>query len=242
MKILPQYVSVIGMTINIQDLNEKYSKEKVDVALATLNYHNAPEMPKHEIEGRPTIYIFRHGQSQDNVEYLFSGWRDPELTEKGKAQALVLADKLKDKKIQMLISSTQKRAIETMKLAMSKNPGAQNLKINTDPRIRERSYGDLQGTSKLEMQLENPEQLKEYRRSYLKKANNGESLEDVIKRVKNFCDEIVPLIKTQRINVAISCHGNSIRGFRKYFEDLPVQELCELETPLAQDYLAYSLN
>ncbi len=224
------------------DLNpfyKKYGKEKVDHALEILNYKQTSVMPKAEASNKPTIYIFRHGQSEDNENYLFSGWRDAKLTAKGEQQALALADKVKDLKIQMLISSPQIRAVQTMRLAISKNEEARGLDLHTDFRIRERCYGDLQGQSKLAMQLENPELLKEYRRSYTKKANGGENLEEVIKRVKAFCDEIVPLAKENNINIAVSCHGNSIRGFRKYFEDLTIEEICEMETPLAQDYISY---
>ena len=123
------------------DLNPfytKYGKETVDTALETLNYKKTTVMPKNEDHILPTIYIFRHGQSEDNENYIFSGWRDAKLTLKGEKQALDLADKLKDKKIQMLISSPQVRAVQTMRLAMSKNPTAASLDIHTDFRIRER--------------------------------------------------------------------------------------------------------
>lgn len=228
--------------MDLKPFYDKYGKDRVDQALELLNYKNPSVMPKQESEEYPTIYIFRHGQSEDNANFLFSGWRDAKLTEKGEKQALDLAEKLKDKKIQMLISSPQIRAVQTMRLAISKNETARVLDVHTDFRIRERCYGDLQGQSKLALQLENPELLKEYRRSYTKRANNGENLEDVIKRVTDFCNEIVPLAKENKINIAISCHGNSIRGFRKFFENLSVEEVCEMETPLAQDYLAYVIK
>ena len=128
-----------------------------------------------------------------------------------------------------------------MKIAMSLNK-AKNLEIHTDLRIRERSYGVLQGKSKLDIQLENPELLKKIRRSYDYQVENGESLAMVVKRVFDFCDEIVPLAKKNHINVAVSCHGNSIRGFRKYFEHLSNEVTAKLETPLAQDYAAYVIE
>src|SRR3989344_5361112 len=125
---------------------EKYGKERVDEAVRYLTYRNVPELPKIELPETPTLYVFRHGQSQDNADLLFSGWRDVELTDQGRQEAEVLTEKLKDKKIQMLISSDLKRAIDTMKIAMAKNPGAKGLKIIQDKRLRERNYGDWQGT------------------------------------------------------------------------------------------------
>jgi len=64
----------------------------------------------------------------------------------------------------------------------------------------------------------------------------------VCERVAEFCDEMVPIIKNTGINVAISCHGNSIRGFRKYFEGLSEEETTMLETPLGKDYAAYVIK
>lgn len=221
---------------------KSYSKEQIKAGIEFLNYKRVDPMPKTESADLPTLYIFRHGQTVDNANYVFCGWRDPELTDKGKAQALVLAEKLADKKIELLIASTQKRAIDTMKIAVSLNENAKNLEINTDERIKERSYGELQGKSKLEVYLEDPKKLEEIRRSYDQAVPGGESIEIVCRRVANFCDEIVPLMKEQKINVAVSCHGNSIRGFRKYFEKLDDLTTATLETPLGQDYLAYVIN
>jgi len=220
----------------------KYGKEKVDTAIEKLNYKEVTSMPKNEDSNYPILYIFRHGQSEDNEQMLFSGWRDAKLTQKGIDQALKLAEVLKDKKIDYLYSSTQARAIDTMKYAISLNDAAKNLEIHQDERLRERSYGDLQGTSKLELFLENEELCNEYRRSYTKRANNGENLEDVILRVEEFIKELIPFMIKNKINVAISCHGNSIRGFRKYFENLSPEEVSKIETPLGSDYLSYSIK
>ena len=225
-----------------EKLLKKFPKKQVDEAIKLLTYHNAPELPKEESDTLPTMYIFRHGQSEDNAEFIFSGWRDPGLTQKGIEHAEVLAEKIKDKKLQMLISSPQKRAIETMKIAIAKNPYAKKLEITTDDRIKERSYGELQGKSKLLAQLENPKLLETERRSFDYVLKGGESIEMVCKRVADFCDSIIPIIKETGVNVAISCHGNSIRGFRRYFENLSDEETASIETPLAQDYAAYIIK
>ena len=142
----------------------------------------------------------------------------------------------------MLISSPQVRALETMKIAISKNENAKNLEILKDERIKERCYGDLQGKSKLELQLENPKLLEQYRRSFDDAPPNGESLKQVCERVADFCKEIIPLAKEHKINIAISCHGNSIRGFRKFFENLTDEETRTIETPLGKDYAAYTVD
>ena len=67
----------------------------------------------------------------------------------------------------------------------------------------------------------------------------GESIRMVEKRVFDFLEEILPHIKEHNINIAISCHGNSIRAFRQRFEHLDDYETSHIETSLGQDYGAY---
>ncbi len=221
---------------------EKYPKEKIDQAVELLTYKKITPLPKDENLEYPILYVFRHGQTTDNADFIFSGWRNVDLTDEGIRQAKVLAEKLKDKKLDMLIASDQIRAVKTMQIAVSLNERIKDMEIHQDKRLRERCYGDLQGTSKLMVALENPEQLKLDRRSFDHIPPNGESIEMVCKRVYEFIDEIVPLMKQFKMNVAVSCHGNSIRGFRRYFEHLNDEETAIVETPLAQDYAAYSIQ
>lgn len=215
--------------------NLKEAKER-------LEYRKVDELPKEESQEFPTVYIFRHGQSVDNENYVFSGWRDSPLTAKGREQAEVLAEKLKDKSIGRLISSPQVRGIETMEIAMSKNENAKNLKIEMDGRIKERSYGDLQGENKLEWYKKDPEYLHKIRRTYNGQPPHGESIAMVYERVSDFAEDLVKEMREKKINVAISCHGNSIRCFRKYFEGLSDEETATVETQLGQDYAAYVIK
>jgi len=220
----------------------KITEEELKEAKDRLEYREVDELPKEESEEYPTVYIFRHGQSKDNEEYVFSGWRDSPLTDEGREQAEILAEKLKDKRFDKLISSPQIRAIETMKIAMAKNESAKNLELEKDERIMERSYGDLQGENKLEWYKKDPEYLHKIRRTYLGQPPNGESIAMVYERVSDFAKDLVKEMKEKKINVAISCHGNSIRCFRKYFEGLSDEETATVETQLGQDYAAYVIR
>lgn len=215
---------------------------KIKQAKDLLNYKKVDELPKNESDEFSTVYIFRHGQTDDNANFIFSGNRDAKLTKEGIKQAEVLAQKIKDIKFDRLISSPQRRAIQTMEIAVSQNPSAKNLKIETDERIKERSYGDFTGKSKMEIQLRDPEELQKIRRSYDYVPPNGESIKMVCERVENFCDDLVKDISGKNMKVAISCHGNSMRGFRKYFEKLDDETTSKLETPLGQDYAAYVIK
>lgn len=228
--------------MDLAALYKKYPKDEIEKAIELLTYKKVDPLPKEESEKDPVIYIFRHGQSEDNLNFIFSGWRDCDITKKGEEQAQILAPQLKDKKIGMLIASDQIRAIRTMQIALSQNKEAENLEIIEDPRIKERGYGLLEGYSKLELYLWNKELLHAYRRGFDIIPPEGESLKMVCQRVAEFCDEIVPLVKETKLNLAISCHGNSIRGFRRYFEGLSDEETASLETPLGKDYAAYTIK
>ena len=71
----------------------------VEEAKQTLSYKRIDPLPKNESEKFPVLYVFRHGQSQDNADFIFSGWRDSKLTQTGIKQAEILSEKLKAKKI-----------------------------------------------------------------------------------------------------------------------------------------------
>jgi len=227
---------------DFKNQGKNYSKDDLREAIKYLSYYYTNKLPKTESNTEPTLYVFRHGQTDDNLNFIFSGWRDPSITKLGEQQALELADKIKDKRIHMLISSTQLRAIDTMILAISRNIGAKDLEIIQDSRIKERSYGDYQGHSKIEAYMKSPEGLERIRRGFKSTPPGGESIETVCKRVAKFCDDIVPRMKESKLNVAVSCHGNSIRGFRRYFENLSDYETAHVETPLGKDYLAYVIS
>lgn len=224
------------------NLYATYTPKEIDAAVEYLSYKDAPSLPKMESTTYPTLYVFRHGQTEDNANFVFSGWHDSPLTQKGREQALELAQKLKNKKLDMLFSSPLIRAQDTMKIAVSLNEHAREKEIQIDRRIMERNYGDYVGKSKLEVQLKDPELAKRVRRSFDYVPSNGESLKMVCMRVDDFCNSIIPMMKKYRTNVAVSCHGNSIRGFRRFFEKLSDEETASIETPLAQDYAAYIID
>jgi broad specificity phosphatase PhoE len=59
------------------------------------------------------LIVARHGETNYKVEGRYAGSTDIELNEKGYEQARILAEKLKDISIDIIISSTLKRAKES---------------------------------------------------------------------------------------------------------------------------------
>ncbi len=123
------------------------------------------------------IKYFVHGTTTDNLVRKATGWNDGELSEKGIGQVLDLKEKIDFNEIDFVISSDLKRAVDSANYIFkdSKN-------IIHDERIRECNYGDLNGKDnslvKYEEHIDNP-------------FPNGESLKDVEKRVRNFCNYLL---------------------------------------------------
>jgi 2,3-bisphosphoglycerate-dependent phosphoglycerate mutase len=184
------------------------------------------------------LLVFRHAETFDNRRGIFSGWRDSTLTPKGIRQAKLIAEQLKLCKIDYAFTSHLKRAKQTLKLVLKDRKPTP---VFTDDRLIERCYGLLQGRKKKQVQDEYPNFYEQWHRGYTLAPPEGESIEMVEKRVLSFLDELREWLKQNSGNVAISCHGNSIRPLRKRFENLSLAQMCKLESP--QDKaLTYNLE
>jgi 2,3-bisphosphoglycerate-dependent phosphoglycerate mutase len=174
------------------------------------------------------LLVFRHAETFDNRRGIFSGWRDSTITPKGIRQAKVIAEQLKLCKIDYAFTSHLKRAKQTLELVLKDR---KSIPIFTDDRLIERCYGLLQGRKKKQVKDKDPNFYEQCHRGYTLAPPEGESLEMVEKRVLSFLDELRGWLKQNLGNVAISCHGNSIRPLRKRFENLSLTKMCKLESP-----------
>jgi 2,3-bisphosphoglycerate-dependent phosphoglycerate mutase len=163
------------------------------------------------------IFLFRHGQTTYNRDKRFTGWKNATLTFLGKKQANLIAKKLKNKKFEIAIHSSLLRSINTLKPVLRYHPEC--VKVIKDDRITERSYGKLSGKlHKTIIQKHGKEQFEKWHRGFSNRPPKGESFADVEKRVRSFIKDLKKLMKKEKVNVAISAHGNSIRLFRKIME------------------------
>ena len=172
------------------------------------------------------LFIFRHGQTVDNKESIFSGFRQTDLTPEGVEEAKGIGEKLKNEKVTKAFQSDLIRSQHTLELVL--NPWHKNVEIITDARIKERDYGDLTGKSKIKTEQQNPEQYKQWHRSYDVPPPNGESIKMVEERVLGFLNEVLPTFEKEDV-VFISAHGNSLRPMRRFFEHITVDEMCSFE-------------
>lgn len=185
------------------------------------------------------IYLFRHGQSVFNLSKTFTGWLDAKLTPLGIEQAKALGEMLKDKKIDLAITSRLSRAADTLKEVLAFHPECKETLI--DDRIIERSYGDLSGHTHAEtLEKYGQEQFDKWHRGWADKANNGESFADVEIRVTEFIADMKAKYGNQDLGIAISAHGNSIRLFRKIMENATIEDCVSWTIPYDQ-YFEYTI-
>lgn len=183
------------------------------------------------------IYLFRHGQTYFNRDKRFTGWKDSKLTPLGVRQAKKIAEKLKNKRIDVAYQTSLSRSKDTLKYVLKYHPECKE--IITDDRMIERSYGKLQGMSHNKyIEKFGRKKFDIIHRSYDVPPPGGESIKMVEKRVKSFIKDLLNKIKKEKVNVAISAHGNSMRPFRRYFEKLTIKEMMKLENPW-DDYFDY---
>jgi 2,3-bisphosphoglycerate-dependent phosphoglycerate mutase len=184
------------------------------------------------------LFVFRHAETTDNSRGIFSGWRDPGLTLKGLAQAQEIAEQLSRDKIDYAFLSHLERAKRTLEIVLETHP---NVPVFIDDRLIERCYGLLQGKSKRKVAEERPEWYAKIHRGYDFPPPEGESLKMVENRTSSFLVELEEWLRRNPGNVAISCHGNSLRPIRRVFEHLSLRQMLQIENP--QDRaMSYALH
>src|SRR5271154_759563 len=189
------------------------------------------------------LVLVRHGQSEWNLKNLFTGWKDPDLTDVGIAEAHACGHALKAQGFLFdhAFTSNLVRAQNTLKLILAEL-GHKNLPTIRDEALNERDYGDLSGLDKDQARARwGEEQVLLWRRSYGVRPPGGESLKDTVARViPYYCQEILPrVLRGERILVV--AHGNSLRALVMVLDHLTSKTVlsAEIETGAA---LIYRLN
>lgn len=177
------------------------------------------------------IYVFRHTETYDNKNHIFSGDRDVRLTPKGLKQVEMIAEKLRDKKIHIAFTSPLQRAKDCLSITLKYHP---DVEVIEDKRLIERNYGWLEGHNKNWWAKHFYHLFKIFHRSYYIPPPGGESLYQVKKRVYSFLQDLIKILQERKVNVVIACHSNSIRPIRQYFEGLSNKEMTKIETDLGE--------
>jgi 2,3-bisphosphoglycerate-dependent phosphoglycerate mutase len=204
------------------------------------------------------LLLLRHGQSIWNLENLFTGWIDVDLSEQGRQEAQEAGRLLKAEGIafDVAFTSVLKRAIRTLWIALDEMD-LMWLPVERTWRLNERHYGALQGLNKTQTVAKHgAEQVKIWRRSYdipppplpatdaghprfdrryahvsATELPSAESLKDTLARVLPFWESrISPELLAGR-NVLVAAHGNSLRALVKMLDRMSDADIVELNIP-----------
>ena len=191
------------------------------------------------------LVLLRHGQSQWNLENRFTGWKDIELSEKGILEAKESGRIIKEKKIPIdaVYSSELKRANDTAIIAMKEanydhlfNDG--ELIMIKNIAVNERDYGDLTGLNKQDTaEKYGKEQVHIWRRSYDINPPGGESLKNVVERVKPYFESTINKDLENGKNILLSAHGNSLRALFLILNFYTTETISTAEIPTGKPFI-----
>ncbi len=210
------------------------------------------------------LILLRHGQSVYNLENLFTGWTDVDLSGRGIEEAKAAGRELKSRELypDICFTSWLKRAIHTAQLALSEL-GWEHIDAVRSWKLNERHYGAWQRRGKAEVEkevghdafvavrrgydtpppplLDGDPRLPQFDPKYAAfdpaSLPRSESLADTKARsVAYYETAVVPQLREGR-TVLVSAHGNSLRALVMHLENLTPQEVVSLEIPTGKPIL-----
>ena len=177
------------------------------------------------------LVLVRHGQSEWNLKKLFTGWRDPELTDLGIEEARTAGRWLKNQgfSFDVAFTSNLRRAQHTCSL-MLEELGQSRIDVLRSEALNERDYGDLAGLNKDDARERwGDEQVRQWRRSYDVPPPGGESLKDTAARVLPYYIQfILPRVMNGE-RVVVAAHGNSLRALVMVLDGMTTKTIASLE-------------
>lgn len=168
------------------------------------------------------LYFVRHGQTEFNRDGIIQGGSvDAPLTEKGILGAIKLGKYLRDISFDKVVTSPQKRAIDTANYILSENKV--NPKLLTDDRLREIKFGEYDGKTLIEFEKAGFYEVFRNQPDQYDKNPVGESYKEVTKRAKNALDDIV---KSSNDNdqILIVAHCITLTSLIKHLNNVEIKD------------------
>ena len=178
-----------------------------------------------------TLVLVRHGQSEWNLQNLFTGWKDPDLSAKGVEEAKAAGQRLKAKglKFDICFTSALTRAQHTLKLILNEL-GQTGLSETRDQALNERDYGELTGLNKDDARAKfGEDQVLIWRRSFDVPPPGGESLKDTLARALPYYMHMIQPHVLEGKTVLVAAHGNSLRALIMAIEGLTKEQILKRE-------------
>jgi broad specificity phosphatase PhoE len=165
------------------------------------------------------FYFLRHGEATWNAEGRWCGRTDVPLSDGGRRQAQLLAQRVRPILIEALYSSPLERALETARIvgeAIGREPVV-------DRRLMELNYGAWEGRTYEESRRATPDIYRAWEADPAKVAPpEGESGEQLVERVTPFLVEVAQ--RHQAGNVVVVCHRTLCRLIACYIMGVPLSE------------------
>ena len=155
------------------------------------------------------VIFMRHGEGVDDVEDRYGGWGDLPLSDKGREQVKESVEKVKKKKVDVILTSPLKRAKETAEI-IGEGLGIEVKKLLY---LKERNtYGLMSGEIKGEMKSNYPELYNAYENDEY--VLGSERYEDLVKRLEVLVEKLKEL-KSEKV-LAVT-HGKVLAAFVKEY-------------------------
>lgn len=211
------------------------------------------------------LVLIRHGQSTWNLENLFTGWTDVDLSERGIREGKEAGKSLKEAGFNFKFAYTSylKRAIKTLNYVLEEMD-LMWIPVEKSWRLNEKHYGTLQGLNKVQMAEQyGPEQVLQWRRSYdvrppaipendprhpkndqryahLTEEGSQpgtEALIDTVNRIVPYWESDIKPCLIHHKEIVVAAHGNSLRGIIKHLKNISDTDIVSLNLPTGIPYV-----
>ncbi|MET0779374.1 MAG: 2,3-bisphosphoglycerate-dependent phosphoglycerate mutase [Candidatus Saccharimonadales bacterium] len=201
----------------------------------TLNNATKPSQQQPSGAKKPgKLLLVRHAESEWNVLGKWTGRTDVHLTAKGRHEAALLGETIKDIELHHAYTSQQIRTVETL-AHLLETAGKAGTPHDRSEHLNERDYGDYTGLNKWEVLEQLGEDVfTKIRRSWDHPIPNGETLQMVHARAVPFYNDYILPELLEGKNVIVVSHGNTIRTLVKHLEDIGDEEIAEVEMPFGE--------
>ena len=163
-------------------------------------------------------YLVRHGQTQWNLQGRIQGHTDVPLAELGRRNVQAQAKSLAGLTFAAVYASDFSRTVETAQILVNDA----DVSVQTNPNLREFSYGQWEGLTLEEVQARDPEDfaLRFRKRDVEFAAPGGESAIQLLQRVRRFYVKAASGHDPEE-NLLVVAHGGSIRALTLCLLGLP---------------------
>lgn len=178
------------------------------------------------------LYILRHGETVWNVEKRFQGQLDSPLTDRGIEKIKRTSKKLENIKFNKIYSSEMGRAIKTAEIIVKNNRVIEDSekKICRISELNEINFGKWQGMNYEEISKRYSQNFWNYFndvKKYNCLENDGEKLENGLKRFLQGLEKIIEENKNINGNILIVTHGTILELFFNYIKNRNLEDIDE---------------